>query len=163
MARGGRGRGGGGVPREVGDADDVGGVALVTGVEDAAEFVVGAEDGVGFVDEEGGLELFDEAKEGGGADVGGGDGAVDEFAKEGEEGGLAAAFDGGFDADVGGHIAEVSDVGVEDPEGEGFGGPLGEDKEAAEEVAEFVEEEFGVDGFGPGLDGEKVEGGSAFA
>ena len=111
--------------RRLADADDVGGFAGVTGVEDAAEFVVALEEGVGFVDEQGGAGFFDDAEEGGGADVGGDDGAVDEFAEDGEEGGFAAAFFGGFEADVGADVAEVEGVGVEGPEGEGFGGPLG--------------------------------------
>src|SRR6266436_6674644 len=85
-----------------GDAHDVSGFACVAGVEDAAELFVGVEDGVGFVNEECGAEFFDDAEEGGGADVGGDNGAADEFAQEGEEGGFAAAFFGGFDSEIGG-------------------------------------------------------------
>src|SRR5215467_12502495 len=71
----------------VGDAHDEGGVARVAGIEDAAEFVVALEEGVGFVNEEGWAGVLNDAEEGGGADVGGGDGALDEFAEDGEEGG----------------------------------------------------------------------------
>lgn len=100
-----------------GDADDEGGFAGVAGVEDAAQFVVALKEGVGFVNEEGGPGFLDDAKEGGGADVGGDDGAVDEFAQDGEEGGFAAAFFGGFDAEVGGDVTQVEGVSMEDPKG----------------------------------------------
>ena len=114
---------------EGGDADDVGGFAGVAGVEDAAEFVVAAQEGVGFVDEEGGVSFFDDAEEGGRADVGGDDRAADEFAEDAEQGGFAAAFFGRFDADVGADVAEVKGVGVKGPEGESFGRPLRKDDE----------------------------------
>ena len=48
-----------------GDADDEGGFAFVAGVEDAAEFVVALEEGVGFVDQEGRADFANEAEEGG--------------------------------------------------------------------------------------------------
>ena len=121
-------------------ADDVGAFFCVAAVEDAAEFLVGLEEGVGFFIEVGGLGFLGDAEEGGGADVGGGDGAVDEFAKDGEEGGFATAFFGGFEADVGGDVAELKGVGVEDPERQRFGGVGWEDDEALEEGGEVVEQ-----------------------
>ena len=75
-------------------APDVGGFLFVAGVEDAAELVVAREEGVGFVDEEGGAHLFDDAEEGGGADVGGGHGVVCQVVEDREEGCFAAAFVG---------------------------------------------------------------------
>ena len=139
------------------DADDVGGFAGVTGVEDAAEFVVAFQQRVSLINQQRGPGFFDDAEEGGGADVGGDEGAVDEFAQDGEEGGFAAAFFRGFQADVGADVAEVEGVGVEGPEGEGFGGGLGEDDEAAEEFDEVVEEELAVDRIVPGLGFSEAE------
>ena len=78
--------------RFIGDADDVGGFAAVAGVEDAAEFVVALQEGVGFVDEEGGFSFLDDAEERRGTDIGGGEGAMDEFTEDAEQRGFAAAF-----------------------------------------------------------------------
>ena len=102
----------------------MGAFAGVAAVEDAAEFVVVLEEGVGFVDEQGWSGFFDDAEEGGRTDIAGDDGAVAEFAQDGEEGGFAAAFFGALDAEIGADVAEVEGVGVEGPEGEGFGGVL---------------------------------------
>jgi len=49
----------------VGDADHVGGIAFISGIEDAAEFVVAFNEGIGFVDQEGRADFFDDAEEGG--------------------------------------------------------------------------------------------------
>src|SRR5439155_1023466 len=84
------------------DSDDEGGFAAVAGVEDAAEFVVSLQEGVGFINEKRGEDFFDHAEEGGGADVGGGDGAVDEFEEHAEQSGFAAAFLRRLKTDVGG-------------------------------------------------------------
>jgi hypothetical protein len=112
-------------------APDVGGFLFVTGVEDAAELVVAREEGVGFVDEEGRTDLFDDAEEGCRADVGGGDGVVCQVVENREQSCFAAAFVKGFDAEVGGGVAEVEGVCMKDPEGEG--GVRWEDDEAADE------------------------------
>src|SRR5262245_53697494 len=63
----------------VGDADDVGGLAFIAGVQNAAEFVVATQEGIGFVNEEGRAHLLDDAEEGRRADVGSWHGAVDQF------------------------------------------------------------------------------------
>ena len=81
------------------------------------------------------------------------------MAENGQQCGFAAAFDWGFDAKIRAHVAEFEGVGVEDPEGDGFGGPLGEDHEPEQEGAEVIEEEFAGDGFGPGVVGWKLERG----
>lgn len=124
----------------VDDADDVGGFAGVAAVEDAAEFIVALKEAVGFVDEQRWTGFGDDAEEGRVADVAGNDGAVAEFAQEGEEGCLSAAFFGAFDADVGADVAKVEGVGVEGPEGEGFGGVRREDDVALEGFDEGLEQ-----------------------
>ena len=72
-------------------------------------------------------------------------------------GSFSAALFGGLEAEAGADIAEVEGVGVESPEGKGFSGPLGEDNEAVDDGEEFVEQEFTVDRFGPGLDFGELE------
>ena len=67
---------------------------MVAGVEDADEFVVGFEEGVGFVDHECGPEFFNGAVEGRRADVGRDEWAIDETRKDSQEGRFAAASDG---------------------------------------------------------------------
>jgi len=112
---------------------------VVAGVEDAAEFVVAVEEGVGFVDEQGGLHFFNDAKEGGGADVGRHDGAIDEFTQDAEQCGFAATFHGGFDAEVRADVAVMKAVCVYDPESERFGGVFGQHNEAGKQFAERIE------------------------
>jgi hypothetical protein len=73
-------------------SDHVGGVAGVAGVEDAAEFVVGAEEGVSFINEQGGAHFFNDAEEGRGADVGGGNGPICQSIQDAQECGFAATF-----------------------------------------------------------------------
>ena len=46
---------------------------------------------------------------------------------------------------------------MEGPEGEGFAGPPGEDHEAVDDGEHFIEQEFAVDGFGPGFDFGELE------
>ena len=116
---GGRFRGGVVVPGtggEVGDAEDEGGFTVVTGVENATKIVVSVEVGVAFVDEEGGLHFLNDAKKGGGTDVGCDHGFVDEHAEDVEQGGFAAAFLRRFDAEIGADVAKLEGVGVESPE-----------------------------------------------
>jgi len=98
------------------------------------------EKGVGFVNEQCGLHFFNHAKEGGGADVGGNDRAIHEFAQDAEEGGFAATFDGRFDAEVGADVAELEAPGVDDPERERFGRVFGQDDEAGKEGGQVVKE-----------------------
>ena len=117
---------------------------MVAGIEDAAKFVVTPEERVRFVDEEGRLHFFDDAEEGRRADVGGDDGAVDEFAQDTEQRGFAAAFHRRFDAEVGGDVAELEAVGVNDPEGQCFGRVFGEDDEAGKEFAELIQDQAGL-------------------
>ena len=64
---------------------------------------------------------------------------------------------GGLDAEVGADIAQVEGVSVQGPEGEGFAGPLGEDNKAVDDGEEFIEQEFAVNGFGPGFDFGELE------
>jgi hypothetical protein len=128
------------------DADDVGGLAGVTGVENASNLLVCPEKGVGFIDEQGGLNLLDNAEEGGGADVSGDDRAIDELAEDAKEGGFAAAFFGGFQADVRADMAEVKGVSVQGPQGESLGPPLGEDDVAGDEASQVVQKKAAVDG-----------------
>ena len=122
------------------DADDEGVAFAITGVEDAGHFVASVHEGVGFIDDQGGLDVLDDTKEGGGADVGGGDSFVREGAEQFEQGGFAATFLGRDDAYVSGDFAQGEGVGVDDPKGEGFGGHFGEDDETVDEVAEVGEE-----------------------
>jgi hypothetical protein len=59
---------------------------MVAGVENAGEFVVGSEEGVGFVDHESGPKFFDCSIQRGRADVGGDEGTIDQTRKNIEEG-----------------------------------------------------------------------------
>lgn len=135
--------------RAMGDADDESGFPLAAGIEDAAQGVVAFEEGIGFIDEEGRRDLLNEAVPGWGADIGGDDGAIDEFTEDGEEGGFAAAFFGRLDADVGTGVTEVKGIGVDNPKGQGFGGPFGEDDEGAEQGKDLVEQVAAGDGLSP--------------
>ena len=45
---------------------------------------------------------------------------------------------------------------MNNPQGEGLGGPLGEDDEAGQEGEQGVEEAVARDGLGPGFDGGEV-------
>jgi hypothetical protein len=72
-------------------------------------------------------------------------------------GGFRAEQTGGEDFGLEGIDLGLGDltpegVGVEDPPGEGFGCPFGEDDEPEERLAEVVEEEFAIDGLRPGID-----------
>ena len=122
------------------DAHDVGEVAVVAGVEDAAQEVVFADGFVEFVGDQGDFAGMDGAVHGRGADVRGDFGAIDQAADDAQEGGLAATVPRGFDAEVGGDVAQFPGVGVEDEEGNGFGGPLGQDGEAVEGEDEGVQD-----------------------
>ena len=84
---------------------------------------------------------------------------MDELAEDGQQCGFATAFDRGFDTKIGADVAEFEGIGVEDPKGDGLGGPLGEDDEPEQEGAEVVEEEFAGDRFGPGFAGWELERG----
>src|SRR5581483_11389707 len=138
--------GGGGLG---GDAVDVGRIEFVAGVENAAEFVVVAEDGIGFVDQEGRTKFLDDAEERGGADVGGDYGAVNQLGQHREERGFTAALHGGLDANVRADVAQAVGVSVENPERKGFGGAGRENEEALDLVAEVIEECDARDGVGP--------------
>jgi len=112
------------------NADDVGQFAGVAGVEDAAEDVVLFEDFFGLVGDQGGSGALDGAKEGGGADVGGAFGAVDDAGQEMQQGAFAATVPWGFDGEVGGDIAQFPGVGVEGEQGDDFRNPFGQDDKA---------------------------------
>ena len=45
----------------------------------------------------------------------------------------------------------MKSVGVENPEGQGFGRPLGQDHEQAEDAYQLVQKEVPIDRFGPGF------------
>ena len=126
--------------RLVGDADDEGGFFVITGIQDAAQFVVALKERVRFINQQGRLNLFDDAEKGRRTDVGGDDRAIDQLAGDGQQGGLAAAFLWRLDADVGAHVPEVEGERVNDPEGQSFGGPPGKDHEAAEDCRQGVKE-----------------------
>ena len=85
-----------------------------------------------------------DAEEGGGADVSGDDRAIDELTEDAKEGGFAAAFFGGLQADVGTDVSEVEDVGVEGPQG--CGAPLRQDDMAGDEPGEVLQEQAAGDG-----------------
>src|SRR6185369_6786836 len=84
-------RGEGGLSEE---AHHVSGLAAVAGVEDAAEFGVGVEESVGFIDDERGLSFVDHSEESGGADIGGGHGVMYEFGKDVQQGGFPTTLFG---------------------------------------------------------------------
>ncbi len=138
-------------------AQDEGGFFVVTGIENAAEFSVAMEEGIGFVDEQSEADFFGEAEQGRGSDVGSDDGVVSEFAEDGDQSGLAATVLRGFDPEVSGDVAEVIGVSVKAPEGEGFRRPPGQDDEGLEEQAQFIQEEFAIDGFRPRLGRAQAE------
>jgi hypothetical protein len=121
------------------DAPDEGGGFGVAGIKDALKVLGAAEEGVGFINDEGGVEFLDDAEEGGGADVGGNDRPTDEEAEDGEESGFAATFLRRFDAKIGADVAELESIGVENPEGDGLGGVGRENDEAAEDLDEGIE------------------------
>jgi hypothetical protein len=139
------------------DTDDVGGFAGIAGVENAAELVVALKKGVGLINQKRGPGFFDNAEKGGGADVGGDEGAMDKFAEDGEKSGFPAAFLGGFQADVRADVPQIERVGVEDPQRERFCGGLRQDDEPAEEFDEVVKEELAMDIIGPGFDFSEAE------
>ena len=113
---------------------------MVTGIEDAAKFVVSLEEGVGFIDQEGGLHLLDNAEESGWADVGSHDRALNKFAQDTQQRGFATAFLGRLDADVGADVAELEAIGVDDPKGQGFSGVFWQDDEAGEKRGEGAQQ-----------------------
>ena len=130
----------------VGHAEHVGVVLAVTGVENAGEFVAAVEEGIGFVDEERGAGFLDHFEEGRRADVRGREGTIGEAPKQLKQGGFAATFFRRDDTDVSGDLAQREGVGMYDPECECFGGHLGEDNVATDEVAEVGEDWAGVGG-----------------
>src|SRR5207244_1980280 len=138
---------------KVDGAEDKAGFLVVARVQDTSKLIIAGEEGVGFINEEGGLNLGNDAEEGWGADVGGDDGVVSQLAKDGDEGGFAAAMFRGLKADVSGNVAVLKAKGMRDPEGEGFGGPPGEHDGAGNFQEDVVEELGAIDGLGPGLDG----------
>lgn len=133
------------------DADDVGGLACVAGIEDATKFLIGLEEGVGLVDEERGPSFLDDAEERGGTDVGSDDGTINQFAEDAEQCALAAAFLRGAEADVGAHVAQLEGVGVQRPQGECFRGHGREDDVAFEGGPYVIEKAGTIDGLGPWL------------
>jgi len=134
------------------DANDVGGFAGVSGIEDAAEFVVAAKERIGFVNEKSGLSFFDDAKEGRRADVSRDDRATDEFAEDTEQSGFATAFGWRCNADVRADVAEIKGISVKGPESERFGRPLRKDDETFDELGQGIEQWRAIDGFGPQFD-----------
>ena len=88
---------------------------------------------------------MNDAKEGGGPDVCGCNGPVDEASEQGEECGFATTFLGRFDTEIGADVAEFECVSVEHPEGQRFGGAFGEDDEPAHGCGEGIEQNTGVD------------------
>lgn len=80
--------------RVLDNAQDPGAATGVAGVEDAPEFLIALEEGVGFVDEQGGPFFLNDAIESGRTDIGRGDCAMDELAENVQEGGFAAPFFG---------------------------------------------------------------------
>ena len=98
--------------------------------------IFGLQKGIGFVDHKGRAQFFDGAEESSGTDIGSNHWPMDQAAEDGQEGGLATAPGGRLDADVGGDVAELEGVGVQDPEGEGFSSGLGEDDKTTQKVAE---------------------------
>ena len=150
-------RGTGGWGTVVDDAEDVGGFLVVAGIQDAAKLVVAVEEGVGFVNEQGRLKLLDDAVKSRGTDVGSDDGAVGQLAEDGDQGGFAATMGGGFEADVGGDVAQLEGVGVDDPQSQGLRGEPRQDDEAGEVTDDLIEQEQAVHGLGPGGDGGEVQ------
>ena len=84
--------------RLVNDADHEAGIAVVTGIEDAFEFVVASEEAVALIDQQCRPALLNDAKQGGRTDVGGEDGPVDQMTEQHEEGRFAATLGGGVNA-----------------------------------------------------------------
>jgi len=100
------------------DSDDIRRVAGVTRVENAAQFVVAAEERVGFADEQRRPHFLDHTEEGRRADVRCRNRAVCEPAQNAEQRGLATTFFRRLDAKVSADIAQFECIGVENPEGE---------------------------------------------
>ena len=46
---------------------------------------------------------------------------------------------------IGGHVAEMEGVSMENPEGQSFGGPFGQDHEAPEDLDQCVEQDVAGD------------------
>ena len=76
---------------------------------------------------------------------------MDQLFEQGEESCLAASLFGGLDADVGGDVAQLEGVSVQDPQGQGLRGTLWQDDEARECAGDFVEQVVASDGVGPRL------------
>ena len=129
-------------------SNNVGCVAGVAGVEDAAEFVVAAEEGVGLIDEQGGAHFFDHAEEGGRADVCSRNWTICEPAQNAEQRGFATTFFRRFDAKVRADVAQFEGVGMEYPERKSLGREVREDDEALKEGLQIVEKEGTILDFG---------------
>src|SRR6266516_2701932 len=83
---------------EVDGGEDKAGFLIVARVQDNSKLIIAGEEGVGVINGEGGLNLGNDAEERWCADVGGDDGAVSQLAKDGDEGGFAAAMFRGLEA-----------------------------------------------------------------
>ena len=128
------------------DAHDVGGVARVTGVENATEFVVVLKEGICLINEKSRLSFFDDAEKGWRADIRRRHRPIHEFAEDGEERGLAATFFGRFDADVGADVTKLEGIRVNDPKGESLRSVRRKDDVAFEKRGKIVEEKGGREG-----------------
>ena len=115
--------------------------------------LIAAQERVGFVNEQCRTEVLDDTEERGRADVGGGNGAVSEFAENGQEGSLAALLLGRFDADVRADVTQLESEGMNDPKSQRFSGPEWQNDEAPQRLGECIEEKSAVDGVGPGREG----------
>ena len=69
-----------------------------------------------------------------------------------KQGGFAAAFLRGLDADVGGYVASFEEISMDDPQGQGLGSPSGQDHKLPEEGDESIEQGFAIHRLGPWLD-----------
>jgi hypothetical protein len=138
-------------------AQDEGGFFVVTGIENAPEFGIALEEGIGLVDQQSEADFFGEAEDGGGSGVGSDDGVESELAQDGDKGGLAATMLWGFDTQVSGDVPEVIGIRVKAPEREGFRRPFGQDDKGPEDQAQLIQKEFAIDGFRPGLGSAQTE------
>ena len=131
----------------------------VAGVDEAAQFVRFADEGVEFVDEEGGLVEFDDAEQDGGGDVFGAESFRDPAGEEVEGGGFAATAFGGEKVQARGDEEGVENMGVSSPKNSGDRRAVGQDDGAGDAFAQAVQEAGGVgDGFGPGFELGEVDG-----
>jgi hypothetical protein len=80
------------------------------------------------------------------------DRAIDELTEDVKERGFAAAFFGGFQADVGADVSELEGVSMEGPQGESLSTPLWQDDMAGDEPGQVLQEKAAGDGGFPGGD-----------